>query len=161
VIDPGSEHALDDLESFAAPVNRMVIALTALIGVMISLYTLMFKLGKIGTLACGTGACETVQMSPFATQLGIPVPVWGVVGYGVMVVLALLSLQPRLLVNRTLSMLMIAGASFALVFTIYLSYLEANVIHAWCRWCLASAANVVVMFLAALPEIRRIRTVGD
>jgi uncharacterized membrane protein len=123
---------------------------------MISVYTLMFKLGKIGTLACGTGACEIVQLSKWATQLGVPVPVWGVVGYGAMLVLALLSLQPRFAVNRTISMLMLGGATFALVFTIYLSYLEGNVIHAWCRWCLASAANVAVMFIATLRERRHV-----
>lgn len=141
----------------SAPANRMVVALTALIGVLISLYTLMYKLGVIGSLLCGTGGCERVQQSPFATQLGIPVPVWGVAGYGAMLAVALIGLQPAKMHERWVPRVLIAGAAFALIFTLYLSYLEANVIHAWCRWCIASAVNVGVMFLATLPEIRRLR----
>jgi hypothetical protein len=45
-------------------------ALVALIGVFLSLYLTMFKLGYIGTLACGSGSCETVQLSKWGGFLG-------------------------------------------------------------------------------------------
>ena len=86
-----------DLEesAVAPPVNRMAIALLALIGALISLYLTLHKLGVIGTLACGTGSCEVVQTSTWAVFLGVPVPYWGLAGYAVLTTLALLSLQPR------------------------------------------------------------------
>ncbi|MEO5510624.1 MAG: vitamin K epoxide reductase family protein [Longimicrobiales bacterium] len=146
----------DYIDEEAAPVNRMVIAIMALVGLMISVYTLLFKLGVVGTFACGSGACEFVQLSPFATQLGIPVPVWGLAGYGVMLVVAVLGLN-AFLHRRWVAMTLLAGGIGGFLFSAYLSYLEAYRIHAWCRWCLGSAAVATIMFLASLPEFRRIR----
>lgn len=140
-----------------APLNRMIIAVLALIGLLISVYTLMYHLGLIGTILCGTGGCETVQNSPWARFLGVPVPVLGLVGYGALLVTAMLGIQPRFIADRRISILLIAAALTGLAFSAYLSYLEAFVIHAWCRWCIASAALTVLLLLAALPEIARMR----
>ncbi len=144
------------VETAAPPVSRMVVATMALLGLLIAVYTLMFKLGLVGTLACGTGGCETVQTSPWATQLGVPVPVWGVIGYGAMLVVAMLSLQ-AFAEAKWVSMMLLAGGTIAFGFSLYLSYLEANVINAWCRWCIGSAVVATIMFLAVLPEIGRLR----
>jgi uncharacterized membrane protein len=149
----------DYVEEQPAPVNRMVIAIMALIGLLISVYTLLFKLGVVGTFACGSGACEFVQLSPFATQLGIPVPVWGVAGYGVMLVVAVLGIN-AFINQRWVAVTLLAGGIGGFLFTAYLSYLEAYRIHAWCRWCLGSAAVATIMFLASLPELKRIRQDG-
>jgi uncharacterized membrane protein len=40
-------------------------------------------------------------------------------------------------------------------FTAYLTYLEAMVIHAWCRWCVVSAVIVTLIFVVALVGLRR------
>jgi uncharacterized membrane protein len=57
------------------------------------------------------------------------------------------------------AILVLAGIGVA--FSGYLSYLEAAVIHAWCRWCLVSAGIIVAIFGAALVgwvgQIRRRR----
>jgi uncharacterized membrane protein len=50
-----------------------------------------------------------------------------------------------------------AMASIGLVFTAYLTYLEAFVIHAWCQWCLVSAALVALIFLLSIPGLRYAR----
>ena len=57
---------------------RMGAALLGLIGVLVSTYLYLFKLRLIPGLACGTGGCETVQASPWATFLGLPVALIGV-----------------------------------------------------------------------------------
>lgn len=59
--------------------RRMIIAALALGGVGLATYLAMYKLGMLGTLACTVGSCETVNLSRWATFLGIPVAVWGVV----------------------------------------------------------------------------------
>jgi uncharacterized membrane protein len=46
-------------------------------------------------------------------------------------------------------------SGLGVLFTGYLTYLEAFVIHAWCRWCLGSAAIIAAIFLAALAGLRR------
>lgn len=137
--------------------NRMAIALLALVGVLISAYMTAYKFGLLGSIMCGTGGCETVQNSPWAVFMGVPVPVLGLIGYGLLVVTALLGLQPRFMDDRRISIVLLAGALIGAAFSAYLTYLEVSVIHAWCRWCVVSAVLAGLILLAALPEIGRLR----
>ena len=133
---------------------RMGTTLLCLAGLFVAIYLYLYKIGQIGTLACGTGGCETVQMSPQARFLGVEVSLIGMVGYAVMLVVSLLSLQPRYAGPAWPSRLLAALGLGALVFTGYLTYLELFVIHAICRWCVASAAIIVGIALLALREAR-------
>jgi uncharacterized membrane protein len=154
-----NEVAAADIETpaAAAPLSRMALAVLAMAGFMIALYMLLHKLGVIVTLACGAGSCDVVQSSPWSVFLGIPVPAWGVAGYGAILVLSLLGLQPRFGDDRRIAMLLLAACAFAFGFTLYLSALEAFVIGAWCRWCIGSAIVATLLFLFALPELPRLR----
>jgi uncharacterized membrane protein len=146
-----------DEANVAPPINRMAIAVLALIGVLISVYLTLHKFGIIGTLVCGTGSCETVQTSKWAVFMGVPVPLLGLVGYAVLFALAMMGLQPRWLADRKLSVVIFALADAALLFTLYLTYLEMYVIHAWCRWCIGSAIIVTLIWLFSLAELPRLR----
>jgi len=48
-------------------------------------------------------------------------------------------------------------ATWGLLFTAWLNDLEAFVIHAWCEWCLGSAAMVAVLFVLAALDWRETR----
>ena len=139
------------------PLSRMAIALLSLIGLIVSGYLTLYKLGYFGRIQCTTGGCETVQSSPYAFFLGLPVAGWGVGAYLVLLALALLGVQPGLMRERWLALSLFAVASIGLVFTAYLTYLEAFVIHAWCQWCLVSAALVALIFLLSIPGLRYAR----
>ncbi len=134
---------------------RMAIALLCMAGLFVAIYLYLFKIGKIGTLACGTGACETVQLSPQSRFLGVEVSLIGVMGYGVMLALALLALQPRYAGRSGPATLLFLLSSGALLFTGYLTTLELFVIHAICRWCVGSAVIVVSIFGFALYDRRK------
>ena len=43
------------------PLARMAIAVLSLVGLLVSAYLSMYKLGYLGAIQCGTGGCETVQ----------------------------------------------------------------------------------------------------
>src|SRR5512141_2983469 len=101
----------------------MGVALLSVTGLFIAMYMYLYKIGKIGTLACGTGACETVQLSPQARFLGVEVALIGVIGYAVMLGLALLALQPRHAGPSWPARLLAVLALGALLFTGYLTYL--------------------------------------
>jgi uncharacterized membrane protein len=135
---------------------RMSAALTALTGVFISAYLWLYKLGKIGTLTCGTGGCETVQLSPYSRFMGLEVAAIGAVGYTLLLVLSLASLNARPAVAARLITALIVLSGMALLFTLYLKYLELFVIHAICRWCVASAVLILVFFVLVVLERRRI-----
>jgi len=141
----------------APPANRMGIAVLALVGLLIAGYMSAYKLGLFGVLACGTGGCETVQDSPWAVFYGMPVPYLGFLGYGIMLAAALLGLQPRFVADRRVAAVLLAGAVAGFGFSAYLTYLEAAVIHAWCRWCIGSAVVATLLLLCAIPEVRKLR----
>lgn len=136
------------------PANRMAIAAFALAGVFLAGYLLLYKLRVLGSIACGTGACERVQSSPWAVFLGIPVPAWGVGGYASILAVALLGIQPSWLHRRVVAWLLAGLATFAFGFSVYLSAIEAFVLRQWCRWCIGSAVIATLIFLFSLPELK-------
>ena len=133
-------------------------ALVALIGVFISLYLTMFKLGYIGTLACGSGSCETVQLSKWGDFLGVPVAAWGVGYYAIVLGLAFAGVQVRYESSARLTNWLVYVTGAGLLFSLWLTYLELFVIHALCRWCLGSAAMTLVLFVLALWDRRAERS---
>lgn len=126
------------------------VAVLALAGVFLSTYLLLYSLGYYGMILCGTGSCEVVQTSRYANFLRLPVPGWGAAWYGAMLILALIMAAGRPETSGPGKLVAIL-ATAGLAFSIYLSALEAFVIHAWCRWCLVSAALTVLIFLLTAP----------
>ena len=135
--------------------SRQTIALLAVIGLFISLYLSLYKVGLIGTLQCGTGSCELVQTSRWAVILGIPVAFYGVAGYAMLLGVALVGLQPRFLTRRGPAVLLAVLSTIGWVFTLYLTYLELFEIHAICRWCVGSAGVITAIWITALLGWRR------
>jgi uncharacterized membrane protein len=76
--------------------------------------------------------------------------------YAVLLALGMLGLQPAWQdrTEPTRGMLMLAGGG--ILFSAYLTWLELFVIHAICRWCVASAVIIVVIGLLAVLDHRRL-----
>ena len=104
-------------------IHRMTAALLSLVGLFISAYLYLYKIGKIGTLACGTGSCETVQLSSWSRFAGLEVSLIGVMGYAGLLLLSLVSLQPGLALRRWPSTLLALLAGVGVGFSVYLTYL--------------------------------------
>ena len=132
----------------------MLMALIALIGVFLSLYLTLYKLGYIGSLACGTGGCEYVQLSKWGDFLGLPVAAWGVGYYALVLALALVGVQERFADSPRLTTALLFLTGAGLLFSLWLTYLELFVIHAICRWCVGSAVMTLVLFGLALWDRR-------
>jgi uncharacterized membrane protein len=137
-------------------IHRMTAALLSLTGLFVSAYLYLYKIGRIGALACGTGGCETVQQSPWSRFAGIEVSLIGLVGYAGLLVVSLAALQPALADRRGPATLLLLLAAGGVAFTAYLTYLELFVIHAICRWCVGSAVIILSIFIVALLEHRRL-----
>jgi uncharacterized membrane protein len=141
--------------------KRMWMALISLAGLFLGAYLTMYKFGIIGSLACNVGSCEQVQTSRWSVFLGLPVATWGVGFYVLMLALAIAGLQPRFIESRRLSLAMLLLTAWGVVFTAWLNYLEAFVIHAWCEWCLGSAGMVLVLFVLALLDWRETKDLDE
>jgi uncharacterized membrane protein len=138
---------------------RMGAALLSLVGVFVALYLYLFKIGKIGSLVCGTGGCETVQLSRYSRFLGVEVSLIGLIGYLGLLAFTLWSLRPGLAGARWPATLLVLLSGVGVVFAVYLTWLELFVIHAICRWCVGSAAIITAIFIAALLDRRHASTV--
>jgi uncharacterized membrane protein len=135
--------------------RRQAIALLALAGVFVALYLWLHKIGVIGVLQCGTGGCDTVQASPYSDLLGLPVALYGVIGYAVLLVLSMIAVQQPDARRGRADAAIALVASGGFVFAVYLTALEIFVIHAFCRWCLGSAAIITAIMLLSLTQVRR------
>jgi uncharacterized membrane protein len=134
--------------------KRMWMALISLLGLFLGAYLTLYKFGFIGTLVCGVSSCEQVQTSRWSVFLGIPVATWGLGFYALMLALSLAGMQERFAESRGLALAMLVLAGWGALFTGWLNYLEAFVIHAWCEWCLFSAGMVLVLFILAVLDYR-------
>ena len=150
-------HENSEGPDLSPPQNRMVLAILALLGLSVALYMWAYALGLTGPVICGIGNCEAVQNSDYARIAGIPVAFFGVLGYLALLAAALLGLQPQRQGSRVIPQALFWGSLVGVGFSGYLTYLEAYVIHAWCQWCVGSAIIMVLIFLAAYPEKKRLR----
>ena len=101
---------------------------------------------------CGIShGCETVQTSSYASLLGIPVALLGLITY----VLILISLRTPGENG------LLAGYALTLIgfgFSVYLTYREVFTIHAICSWCVSSA--ILFTLLAVVGGFRVVRSYG-
>lgn len=134
--------------------KRMAIAALSLVGVFISLYLTLYKFGIFGVLKCGVGSCETVNTSQWATFLGLPVAAWGLGFYLAMLAASIVGSQDRMAESAALSWVLVGMSGVGVLFSGWLTYLEAFVIHAYCMWCLISAAVVAVIFVVSVLDLR-------
>ncbi len=126
----------------------------ALLGLFDSLYLLWtYTLTK--PIMCFGGGCDAVRNSPYAHMGGLPMPVLGVAGYVLIVLLIVAeSLVPASLAIEIRYAL--AGATaFGFLFSVYLEYLQGFVIHAFCTWCVTSGVVMMLLFALALYNVSR------
>ena len=135
--------------------HHMVIATLSLIGLFVALYLALWKLGLMGPMVCGVGSCEVVQTSRYAYLFGIPVAFYGVVGYLAMLGVSLAGLQPRFAGTSGPTKLLVGLGASGTAFCLYLSYIEAFVLDAWCRWCIFIAILTGSILATALVGLRQ------
>lgn len=114
------------------------------IGALDTLYLLYHKI--MGTdVACPFFPkewCYKVQHSPQSKTFGIPNSLAGLVMY-----LAILGLTWQYASGGSFWSIQ-AVVTFGFLFSMYFTYVQAFVLKAFCTWCVISAINFTVMFLA-------------
>lgn len=96
--------------------------------------------------------CITVAQSEYAVLLGVPVAVWGIIFYSVLL-FGVLGVALRLPFHKILKLLrpntvlsIVRYASyFGLLFSLYLTYIEAFEIHVYCPFCLAQQGVIIII----------------
>ncbi|HYH00062.1 MAG TPA: thioredoxin domain-containing protein [Terriglobales bacterium] len=124
-----------------------------LVGLFDSVYLTWAYTSQAHSMVCLGGGCDVVRNSPYAYPFGIPLPIAGVVMYVVLAGLALaeLHLPSR---SETIWRLITIISGAGLLFSAWLTYLEAFVIHGWCSWCVVQAIAVAIVFALAISIVR-------
>jgi uncharacterized membrane protein len=131
------------------------LALTALAlaGLGISAYLTAAHYGDKPIVCAGVGQCDYVNSSEYASVLGIPVSVLGILMYA-----GLLAAAAAWLVWYRSEVLPIVYWGMALAgagYAGYLTYVELEILHAICVWCVASATVLTVSLLLATAVLLR------
>ncbi len=138
----------------------MAVAFFALAGALIAYYLSLFRLGVLGSLACGTsGGCETVQLSEWSKLGGIPIPYMASFYYTAIVIAAVMGTTERWRASNGVRLTTVVLSFGAFAFACYNTAIEIFMVHAWCRWCLACAACATVLAVLAIFELRAGRPV--
>ncbi len=117
----------------------------AVLGMVFATYLILLSQGVTTGEFCSiseTVNCNTVSQSKYANLLGIPVSWYGLVTYALMLIGLWVHWFTK---NETVLMLVGTLTLIALAFSLYLTGIEAFVIHAWCLLCIGSQVAVLGM----------------
>ena len=126
------------------------------IGIGISGYLSYVKLTETQTICIEGGAfnCEVVQSSIYAKLFNIPIAYLGFATY--LVIGALLFLQNRVAFLEEYGVMIQFGIIlFAFLFSLWLVYLQAFQLKAFCLWCLSHEITMTLLFLVSIPRLKR------
>jgi vitamin-K-epoxide reductase (warfarin-sensitive) len=129
------------------------IAVLAVLGIGVSGLALQNHYAKSKTTYCTFGEdfnCDVVNRSRYSEVAGMPVALIGILGYAGLLGLATLYRHKA----ETPAMLLFCALS-GLGFSLYLTWVEAQVLQTWCVLCLSSLLFILLITLLAALELRR------
>jgi uncharacterized membrane protein len=122
--------------------------LASLIGLADSLYLTVQHLSGRSVKCTVTHGCSQVLGSAYAAVAGVPTAGFGALAYFAAFSLATLAVFGYRQAGRLLAVL----AAGMLLATLWLVYVQAFVLRAFCEFCLLSAAMTLLLALAALVK---------
>jgi protein-disulfide isomerase/rhodanese-related sulfurtransferase len=134
--------------------RSMTLALS-LLGLFDSLYLLYTYTSPSRPMVCiGTG-CDAVRASAYSTLAGVPMPLLGVLGYTLLSVAVIAESLFSARAARRARYAFLGMTAFGFLFSLYLEYLQAFVIHAYCAWCVTSGVVMTVLFVLSIVSLVR------
>lgn len=115
--------------------KNTLIFIFALVGFFIALYLSKQYLTN-SPVICLTGGCEKVRLSPLSKIYGIPVPVFGLIGYSLILLLSFLRTLNSKLEMRLLKPIFYISLG-GLAFSTYNNFVDWFIIKTFCQYCFA------------------------
>jgi uncharacterized membrane protein len=120
-----------------------LIAGLAALGMVITAYLSAVAWGDSAPALCiEGGGCDLIQRSQWSTLLGLPVALWGLATYGLLVLLAL---SPMTRLRRWQRCFTVALVGLAI--SLYLTLAGLIALQAMCPWCMVSLALIGAIFV--------------
>ncbi len=119
-------------------------------GLLVSAYLLYMHLAPEATSVCTISQswnCDLVNKSVYATTLGIPNAVLGVISYLIFIIFSIRGLFKD---NTQFAPYFLGLVSIGLLFSLYLTGIEAFVLKTFCLFCVAQQIIIAINFVLAL-----------
>jgi len=131
--------------------KQVTIALTVL-GLLVSIYMTIYKVTNNESMCIGSGGCSIVNASGYSSVRGIPVAVFGVIGYLAILALFYLESIPGFFQTNG-SMLQFAVTLTGFLFTVWLVYVEVALLKAYCPFCITSQVAMTIIFILTVIRV--------
>jgi uncharacterized membrane protein len=140
-----------------------VVALLAILGVGVALYLTFIETTHQQAICGPIGNCNSVQQSPYARLFGfLPVGILGIIGYTAILLAWLVQKSTSERTHNLASIAIWAMSWFGILFSIYLTFLEAFVIGSTCVWCISSALLMTfILWSSTGPALRALSVQDD
>lgn len=122
------------------------------IGLFVSIYMTIYKFSGNDGMCLGSGDCSTVNASVFSEVNGIPVAVFGIVGYAAILLTHLFE-ERNIFFKKNATLLIFGMSLTGFLFTLWLVYVEFVLLQALCPFCLASQIAMVIIFIIAVVRL--------
>lgn len=120
----------------------------AVIGLLLGTYLLWEQLARPAWQPCNINAtvnCDAVISGPLTKTLGIPTPLYGLVGYA-LILFGAITKKKKLILSM---------ASFGLVFCLYIAYRELFQLRVICPVCIGCQIDMIITFILVIMLNRR------
>jgi uncharacterized membrane protein len=139
---------------------RQLTAFIAVVNALVAAYLHLYKLGKVGSLACGgAGGCALVQGSQWSWFLGVDVALIGAVGYTLILIVALVGTMGTFADEPWPANILAVLVAGGFLFTLRLKWAEFYMLRSFCPWCAISAVSMTLLVFVMIAERRRLRAV--
>lgn len=132
--------------------NTIIFAL-ALVGFFIAVYLSKQYLSN-SPVICLTGGCEKVRLSPLSKIFGVPVPVFGLVGYSLIVVMAFLRTLNAELEKKLLKPIFVVAFG-GLLFSAYNNFVDWFIIKSFCQYCFGCLLIMIGLVVTSKAELKQ------
>lgn len=127
----------------------LYIKILSFVGILLAVYLLWQQMFRPSFQPCNINAtinCEAVVSGPVAKTLGIPTPLYGLIGYTVIFIASFFKMRK----------LILGMAAFGLSFCLYIAYRELFQLHVVCPICIACQIIMITVFtLGVLLNFRK------
>jgi uncharacterized membrane protein len=106
-----------------------------------------------GNINCSViSGCQEVLSSQYSAIVGIPLALLGALYYLFVLIAAMLYIDSQ---NKWALKIIFIFPTIGFIFSIWLTYLQAYVIKAFCQYCILSALTSTLLFIMSLIIIKK------
>jgi uncharacterized membrane protein len=121
---------------------RFAASIVGLVGLGDSIYLTVHHYNATAVPCSITGGCETVLTSAYAEVAGVPISLFGAAAYFAAFALAFLAAYG----NEAAWKIFGALATVMALFSLWLIFVQAYYLNAFCQFCLLSALTSITLF---------------